>query len=104
MATGGDQLYRLSHLPEALRQMQALADKAKKLGLAGIYADALENIVIKLQTDPTGWGDPEYHPKKKGSCVYHVLCDPMYVQYVVFEPERAVMVMNVKALPTSPFA
>jgi hypothetical protein len=88
--------FQLSHLPGVSRRVKQLGDEALQAGVWGAFADAISYAYYRLQTDPIAWGDPEYHPKKPGSTVLHAVCFPLFFQYVVFEPERKVMLMTVK--------
>jgi hypothetical protein len=104
MEPGAPQPYRLDAMPAARRQLRELSINAIESGFAKLLTGALQEMMQKLQTDPINWGDPEYHPKKQGSCVYHRACDPLFVKYVVYEPERVVLVLEVRRLPKSPSA
>jgi hypothetical protein len=66
--------------------------------------EALKTILDKLQTEPLTWGDPEYHPRKKGSLDCHEVCSPLVVRYVVFEPEHKVLILRIDPLPATPLA
>jgi hypothetical protein len=104
MEPGDPQRFQLDAMPTAMRQLRELTRNAIESGFAKLLTGALQEMMQKLRTDPTNWGDPEYHPKKQGSCVYHRACDPLFVKYVVYEPERVVLVLEVRPLPKSPSA
>lgn len=96
--------YELSQTAEVTKQIKELGRKARKLGIKNRFVDALKTISRMLQSAPMQWGDPEWHPKRKGDCVCHASCSPLFVRYVVFEPERKVMLLKVQPLPKSPLA
>jgi hypothetical protein len=104
MAAGGHPTYEVDHLPQVVRQIGELNKKAIAAGIKSEYVAALENMVAKLQNEPVEWGDPEWHPKKAGSSVRHGISDLLFVQYAVFELERKVLILKIKAMPSSPLA
>lgn len=103
-AAAGGGIYEVSQLAQAKRSMLELFDKASHLGIQKQYLEAWDTIVAKLQMDPTGWGDPEYRLRKKGSMVCHAVSGPLFVRYVVYKLERKVMILTISALPTGPLA
>lgn len=96
--------YRVDQLNKVKEQVRALAKKAKSLGILDAIRQTLETIIEQLRTRPLEWGDPERRTRKKGGYVYHGLLPPLFVRYVVFEPERAVCILQIRALPRSPLA
>jgi hypothetical protein len=100
MAAGGEELYEVSQMPQVKAAMLELGKKAARLGIQNEYLEALNAISTKLQTDPLGWGD-EYKPRQEGSLVCHAICAPLFVRYVIFEPERKVMILTLKPMPPS---
>jgi hypothetical protein len=58
----------------------------------------MATALVKLQADPTTWGDPEYNLHQPGACVYHGIYDPVIVKYAVFERDKVVLVMKVSVL------
>jgi hypothetical protein len=82
-------------------QIGALGKRALARGLLQDYADALETILDKLEAEPAEWGEPYYHPHHQGSTVRHASVRSVFVEYVVFEEERVVMIMQIKAMPSS---
>lgn len=104
MASGGEFPYRLEETPKFMQQLRELSKKAQKRGLARQLADALQELVDRLQTAPAQWGDPEWPPKKEGSCVYHRVVGSLWVKYVVFENEKLVGLLDVRAMPRSSLA
>ncbi len=104
MLPENDQPYAVGQLSEVLRRLHDLTEKAKMLGMGRELAEAITTVVGKLAAEPASYGDPEYHPNKPGSCVYHAICDPLYVRYVVYEVERVVLILEIRPLPHSPLA
>lgn len=101
MVPGGEEPFAVGQLPEVLRRLRELTEKAATLGVGKELFEAVTTVMAKLRADPVGCGDPEYHPKKQGSCVYHVVRDPLYIRYAVYEIERVVLIIEIKPLPDS---
>jgi hypothetical protein len=93
--------YRVDRLAEVDSQIRALVAKAATLGNRRQVIDALKAVYERLETDPFGWGDPEYRTQKEGGCVCHGIRAPLVVHYAVFEPERVVVILKIKPLPGS---
>src|SRR5688572_10136020 len=101
MASGGTQPYRVVELPAAMDELRELRDKATDRGVAASLLDALVTIATKLRTDPVAAGEALFRLKKEGSWVYRIACNPVFVRYAVFEPERVVMILKFQAMPSS---
>ena len=101
MVPGGEEPFAVGQLPEVLRRVRELTEKAAILGVGNELFEAVTTVMAKLRTDPVGSGDPDYHPKKPGSCVYHIVNDPLYFRYAVYEIERVVLILEIKPLPDS---
>jgi hypothetical protein len=96
--------YEVHYVPAAAQELHDLATKARSTGSLQEYQEALKRVVQKLQTEPAHWGDPEYHPKKPGSCAYHAMDSFLIVRYIVYENERKVFLLSVAPAPKSPLA
>ena len=94
--------YTVDRLPAVTEQIRRFANRAKQLGMAAQVFDALESIVLKLETMPLEWGDPEYATKQAGGPVLHGLHFPFIVQYVAFQQQRLVCILKIKAFPRHP--
>ena len=68
--------YRIGRFAGIDEKIQILTNHASKLGVRKAYRDALNQIMIKLQSKPLEWGDPEYNTKKEGGIVCHGI-DPI---------------------------
>jgi hypothetical protein len=101
MPSGQDPVFVVDRLPQVSARIRELARKAKVRGFLREYLKSLRIVLEKLERDPVSWGDPEYHATTKGSIVCHGVHGPLYVQYVVFELERVVMILQIKAMPNS---
>ena len=95
---GGYAVDRFAHVDA---QISALGKRAKAKGILADYIRALEKILDELENQPLDWGDPAYHPHHEDSTVCHASVGPVYVEYVVFEAEKVVMIMQIKAMPSS---
>jgi hypothetical protein len=97
----GEETFEISQLQEVTQSLRELGKKAEERGIKREFRDSLKTIMLELQTNPLEWGDPEYHPHKKGSTVCHKICGPLFIQYVVFEIEKKVMILKVIPFPKS---
>jgi hypothetical protein len=102
MSSNGRPPYELRQMPGVGQQMKDLGKKAAAKGIKPAFLQALKAIVAQLQADPLRWGDPEYRMHKPGAWRYHGTFSPLFVQYVVYEYERIVLLCKVLALPLSP--
>jgi hypothetical protein len=90
--------YKVAHYPGVAEKMRALADLASLAGIRRHYLDALRTMARRLQDDPLGWGDPLYRTHIQGGIVCSGLIDPIVVRFVVHEPEKVVLVIDIKPL------
>jgi hypothetical protein len=102
MPSPGDSSYQLDHTSEFKKQARELGKKAAARGISEAYVRALKRIVAQLSTRPLDWGDPERKTKKQGGWVYHGAEPPLIVYYAVYEHEKAVCLLKIKPLPSSP--
>src|SRR5437867_1916293 len=101
MASGSGEQFTIDLLLQVPDQIRHLARIAKPTSRLREYLDILRGAFTRLEEDPLAWGDPEYHGKHKGSTVCHGIAGPVHIKYVVFEPERLVLILQVKAMPNS---
>jgi hypothetical protein len=104
MSPRGKSSYTIGHVPQIPSVIRELEQRSIAAGMHREYVAALRKIIDKLQNEPLQWGDPEYDFNKPGACVCHGICDPLFVQYAVFEEERTVIIMKIKPLPPSELA
>ncbi len=104
MAETSEPLFRIERLAHVKDQIRALAQKATPLNMTAPLVSALKEIVGRLQTDPLGWGEPEYHTHHPGGVVCHGIRGHLLVRFVLFEPERIVLLLGIWAVPGSPLA
>jgi hypothetical protein len=97
-------LYRVDPTGPAKQQMRDLLAKAVARNEGEKVRGALEAIVSELETQPHGWGDPLHRTRKEGGQVYRGIKPPLVVRYAVFEPEKVVWLLDVRALPNTPLA
>ena len=97
--------YKVDFLPAVKEAMLDLAARAAATGIREDYVQAWRSIIDQLRTRPLEWGDPDWGTRKPGGIVYHGLLRPLlHVQYVVFEAERYVCILNINPLSHSPLA
>src|SRR2546422_510958 len=94
--------YKVEHIGPVKEQIRTLAARATAAGTGREYLEAIRRIFAELGTRPIEWGDPEWPTRKEGGLVYHGIAKPLIVKYVVYEAERYVCILNIKALPHSP--
>ncbi|MCI0741809.1 MAG: hypothetical protein L0Y72_22475 [Gemmataceae bacterium] len=90
--------YRVDQLAKVNANVRAMLDQATTAEWKSQIAASVNEIVRRLETDPLEWGDPEYRTKKAGGVVCHGIHAPLLVQYVVFDVEKVVCILDVKAL------
>jgi hypothetical protein len=95
--------FKVAQYPGVAEQIQALAEEATLAGIKQIYLDALRQMVRHLESNPLGWGDPEYRTNLEGGVVCHAIIDPLIVRFVVFEAQNVVFVREIRRLPVSLF-
>jgi hypothetical protein len=88
--------YKLDHAQNVTHQIRSILAIAKEDGKITKCADTMKKAVQLLQTDPHGWGDPEYHSKSSDGVVCHATLRPISFRYVVFEQAHAVVLLNVQ--------
>jgi hypothetical protein len=93
--------YTIDRLPAVSGQIRDLASRAAAKGQQREFLEILKSIVKELTNKPLAWGDPEYRTRKKGGFVCHGTRPPLFVQFAVFEEERKVMILKIRALPGS---
>ena len=56
----------------------------------------MRQAVHRLQTDPHGWGDPEYGSKFVDGLYCHGILRPVVFRYAIYEQARGVVLLNVQ--------
>ena len=96
-----DAPYELGESTQAVKDLKELRARAIERGMKREFLAALLTIAEKLQHDPIAWGDPEYELIKEGGRMFHVACNPLYIQYAVYELEKAVFLIRVTPMSSS---
>lgn len=94
--------YQVGKTARVSAQVRELSRRAADAGITAPFVAGLKRMTARLQSDPLGWGDPEFRTKHKGGVKCHAVCSPLVVFYVVFESERQVCILDVKPLSGSP--
>ncbi len=90
--------YKLDKAPAVKEQVKDIAAIAKQAGSLRALIALVEEAASRLQSDPSGWGDPEYRAKHVNAVFYHAMLRPLAFRYVVFEEARSVLILNIKLI------
>jgi hypothetical protein len=104
MADNGQSHYTVDRVPKVTEQIRQLGQRAAVLGITGELVAALHAIVRKLERKPHTWGEPIYHTQLLGGMVRQAIQSPLHVRYAVYEAQRAVLILDLKPLPSHPLA
>ncbi len=85
-------------------EIRQLIQRATTSKLRRSFFRTMRKVVKNLMTRPLEWGDPEHRTRKEGGVVCHGIMPPLILRYVVFEPEKVVVILRIKALPGSALA
>jgi hypothetical protein len=102
MTGNGQPRYRVEPVTGAEAQMVKLLQRAAQLDRTAKVVAALRAIVRVLETQPSGWGDPLYKTHLHGGLVLRGVQRPLVAKYALFEQDRAVLLLDVRALPGDP--
>lgn len=91
--------YRVDQTSQARDDLRRLAQRAKSARIGLAYLHALRDVLARLESAPSHWGDPEHRTKQAGGVVYRGLRTPLLIQYVVYEAEKIVIVLSVRPVP-----
>ena len=94
MPPSTDPPFKVDHLPVVEKQLEEITQEATQQGFRPALVDSLKAAAKALKDNPSDWGDPKYHTKHKGGTVFQRIIGPLVVDYVVYEHERAVIVLN----------
>ena len=89
----------VNQLVQVMTEVRALRERAARKNVRGLFLATLEEMSKQLRESPYEWGDPQYHTVRAGGTVYHALCRPLTVRYVVYEPEHLVCILSVRPYP-----
>jgi hypothetical protein len=93
--------YEITSVPNVKQQLRRHAQHAVLQGKDATVARALRHIMRQLEIDPARFGEPAYRTRKPGGLVYKAVHQPFSVSYVVYEPERVVLLIDVSPMPRS---
>lgn len=77
--------FKLDQTIFAKEQIRSAAAFAAQAGKLPEFVAIVKKAVLLMQTDPFGWGDPEYQSKFGQGVSYHGLLRPVVFRYVVYE-------------------
>jgi hypothetical protein len=89
-------IYHLSHGADVVAQLIQIKDKSKKAGKFAKYITIFEEALLRLQTDPHGWGDPVYRSKTVDATAFRGIIRPVVFRYVIYEESRTVVLISVE--------
>ncbi len=96
MSEGQPGDYRVDHTVAAKEQIRASAAFADEAGKLPEFIAILKKALRLMQTDPIGWGEPEYRSKVADGVVCHGILRPVVFHYIVYEPIRSVVLLGVQ--------
>jgi hypothetical protein len=95
MDDGSKPNYIIADSGRNIAQFRGSYRLAEKLNLGQIVIRAYREIVEKLQTDPTGWGEPAGYLEVLQVQLYDVVTPLFRIQYGVDEARRIVYIKDV---------
>jgi hypothetical protein len=96
--SGAAKNYKIDKVPGIKDQITAIGAIAKKAGKLKQFIELMEEAVRRLETNPHGWGDPEYHSKHVDALYCHGMLPPLAFRYVIFEDTRGVLLLSVRLM------
>jgi hypothetical protein len=101
---GGGSPYHVSCPRAILDRLRELMQRAVELGIGPQVLDDIRTIQRELETDPLGWGDPQYHLENMGLLTCHRLSTVFYVRYGVDEENGAVYIGEISPRSNHPLS
>src|SRR5437870_4430362 len=77
-------------------QIHTIAASAKQAGKYDDFIAIMEKAAHLLQTDPHGWGEPEYRSKHLDALFCHATIRPVAFRFVIYEQVRGVVLLSVR--------
>jgi hypothetical protein len=87
--------YRIDHGANVPKQIRAIKATAKKKDRLGTFIDLMKEGLRRLETDPHGFGDPEFRSKQVDAVTCHALLRPLMLRYVIYEQEHGVVLLSI---------
>lgn len=88
--------YKVDHTVGAKEQIRSATALATQAGKLPEIIAILKKAVLLMQTDPIGWGEPEYRSKFVDDVFCHGILRPVVFHYVVFEQVQSVVLLGVQ--------
>jgi hypothetical protein len=88
--------YKLDHAQPAKDQVRTIATYAKTIRRSRVLGRLMRKAMHLLQTDPHGWGDPQYRAKTVDAVACRGILPPLVFHYVIYEQTRSVVLSSVK--------
>jgi len=99
MAESPGPIYKISYTPQITKQLLEIKERADQLGILQAVRNTLIQIISELKKKPLEWGDPRYLTKLKGGMVFFGIRKPLGIEYVVYEKQKVVWVLNLIFYP-----
>ena len=96
--------YSVGRVPGITERLRELGDRSLLAGVWAEFRAAIEQTQARLQRDPADWGDPLHRTRKGGGMVHRRIQAPLIIRDVVYDAERAVLILSTDPLPSSPLA
>jgi hypothetical protein len=95
--------YRVAYSERVRTELRALAERAAEAGRGRAVLDALKTLDARLRIYPQD-GERRRDLSMIGQSLWHAAFPPLFVEYVIDEPNRAVyVIVPLKVLPGAGF-
>src|SRR4051812_3859446 len=95
--------YQLIFMPDVLRRLRTMGERAASEELRQGLAAILRTVTDRLMNDPVAWGDPFRRLRVSGNLMYSRTYCGLHFTYAVDERKRLVIVRWVVPLSQSPY-
>lgn len=102
MSEPSGSIYKVVRSEGTRQQLREWAERAKVLGLAKEYGQALREIEAFLSTDPINWGDPIHRSKHLGLLICRGIYWDIMVRYGIHEPTKTVFILSYTLVLNNP--
>jgi hypothetical protein len=102
MDAGGP--FQVVPVPGVSQEIRRLAGRAQQVQMVAEFYAALHTIRDRLTHEPRTWGDPEYRLQHPPGIARHAICDPLFLNFAVYDDLPVVFWLRVGVLSRYPLA